>query len=123
MKRLDVFDTAQLAVEMTLLEEDALMEDISRSASFRDSFTEVRARLQRQLAAGVAGAESGSVSGSFAARMKLPKLELPKFDGDVLQWETFWQSFQCAVGQSTELSLVQKLTYLGYSNDPGLRFY
>ena len=48
VKRLDVFDTAQLAVEMTLLEEDALMEDISRSASFRDSFTEVRARLQRQ---------------------------------------------------------------------------
>ena len=44
--------------------------------------------------------------------MKLPKLELPKFDGDVLQWETFRQSFQCAVGQSTELSLVQKLTYL-----------
>ena len=46
MKRLDAFDTAQSAVEMTLMEEDALIEDI-RSASFRDSFTELRARLQR----------------------------------------------------------------------------
>ena len=43
---------------------------------------------------------------------RLPKLTLSTFNGDPLQWETFWDSFDAAVNSSTGLSNVQKFTYL-----------
>ena len=43
---------------------------------------------------------------------RLPKLTLPTFNGDPLQWETFWDSFDAAVNSNTGLSNVQKFTYL-----------
>ena len=43
---------------------------------------------------------------------RLPKLTLPTFNGDPLQWETFWDSFDAAVNSSIGLSNMQKSTYL-----------
>ena len=43
---------------------------------------------------------------------RLPKLNLCSFDGDILQWLSFWDSFQAAVHSNTALSDVQKFTYL-----------
>ena len=111
MKRLEAFDTAQLAVE-AVIDEDKLAEDLEKSAIFRDNFSVVRAKLQWQLARGARGGPSAELNGSAAqARLRLPKLDLPHFDGDVQKWEPFWQSFECAVDGS-ELPEVQKLTYL-----------
>ena len=42
----------------------------------------------------------------------LPKLNLCSFDGDILQWLSFWDSFQAAVHSNTALSDIQKFTYL-----------
>ena len=44
--------------------------------------------------------------------MKLPKLELPSFYGDVLKFSSYWDQFRCAVHENKELSSVQKFTYL-----------
>lgn len=43
---------------------------------------------------------------------RLPKLSLPTFSGDPLQWRTFWDSFDAAVNSNTGLSDVQKFNYL-----------
>ena len=43
---------------------------------------------------------------------RLPKLTLPTFNGEPLQWETFWDSFDAAVNSNTGLSDVQKFNYL-----------
>ena len=43
---------------------------------------------------------------------RLPKLTLPTFNGDPLQWETFWDSFDAAVNSNTGLTNVQKFNYL-----------
>ena len=43
---------------------------------------------------------------------KLPKLTLPTFCGDVREWQTFWDIYECAVHLNTSLSDVQKFTYL-----------
>ena len=43
---------------------------------------------------------------------RLPKLTLPTFNGEQLQWETFWDSFDAAVNSNTGLSDVQKFDYL-----------
>ena len=44
--------------------------------------------------------------------MKLPKLELPSFYGDVLKFSSYWDQFRCAVHENKELSSVQKFIYL-----------
>ena len=42
---------------------------------------------------------------------RLPKLTLPTFNGNPLQWQTFWDSFTAAVDSNPTLSQVQKLNY------------
>ncbi len=32
--------------------------------------------------------------------VKLPKIDVPKFNGDILQWRTFWEQFSIAVHES-----------------------
>ena len=47
--------------------------------------------------------------------VKLPKFVLQKFDGDILRWKKFQESFEAAVHKNERISNVEKLTYLlGY---------
>ena len=43
-------------------------------------------------------------SGNSANFHKLPKLDLPKFDGSVLKWQSFWDSFDSAIHSNSTLS-------------------
>lgn len=43
---------------------------------------------------------------------RLPKLTLPTFSGDPLEWLTFWDSFNAAVNTNTSLGGVEKFNYL-----------
>lgn len=43
---------------------------------------------------------------------RLPKLDLPRFDGDILQWPSFWDSYDSAIHSNLSLSNVQKFNYL-----------
>ena len=43
---------------------------------------------------------------------RLPKLHLPTFDGNPLQWQTFWDSFSAAVDSNACLTGVKKFNYL-----------
>ena len=44
--------------------------------------------------------------------VRLPKITLPRFKGDVTKFQHFWQSFRCAVHENQCLSDVHKLNYL-----------
>ena len=43
---------------------------------------------------------------------KLQRLKLPKFAGDSLSWQSFWDSFQAAVRNNESISKVEKFNYL-----------
>ncbi|XP_078374406.1 uncharacterized protein LOC144657946 [Oculina patagonica] len=43
---------------------------------------------------------------------RLPKLTLPRFKGDITRWNTFWDSFNSAIHSNTEISDVDKFSYL-----------
>ena len=45
-------------------------------------------------------------------RVKLPKLQLCSFNGDLTKWTAFWESFESAVHNNTGLSNVEKFNYL-----------
>ena len=46
------------------------------------------------------------------AKVKLPKLELKSFSGNYEEWQSFWDTFESAVNRNTDISRIQKFTYL-----------
>jgi hypothetical protein len=44
--------------------------------------------------------------------VKLPKLELVKFDGQLLKYHEFWDSFKTSVHENKSISAVDKMNYL-----------
>ena len=44
--------------------------------------------------------------------VKLPKLNINKFDGDFTRWNTFWGIFNASVHKRTDLEGIEKFTYL-----------
>ena len=51
-------------------------------------------------------------STTAADRVKLPKISLPHFRGDLLRWTAFWDSFESAVHSNDRLSEIDKFNYL-----------
>ena len=43
---------------------------------------------------------------------RLPKLNIPTFAGDTLEWQSFWDCFDAAVHRNPSITSVQKLNYL-----------
>ena len=47
--------------------------------------------------------------------VKLPKLDVPTFDGNILNWKSFWEQFCVSVHRRTNLSDSEKLVYLQHA--------
>ncbi len=43
---------------------------------------------------------------------RLPKLDLPSFSGNIIEWQQFWESFETTVHTNPSLTNVQKFSYL-----------
>ena len=90
-------------------------EDIAKEIEEADDFNhEMCARLVRVERA-LSESSSSKLSGSEPAtrsHAKLPKLNLPTFNGDLTSWMTFWDSYEVAVHENKSLSDVEKFTYL-----------
>ena len=113
-KRLTNLDDVQSRYELLLEDEDAILNDITTAADFRDSARKVRTLATEKFKelSGDSGNKSAAHVSSFSMTdVKLPKLNLPVFNGDVLQWQSFWDQFVAAV-DSTDLPDVSKFSYL-----------
>ena len=44
--------------------------------------------------------------------VKLPKLDVPTFDGNILNWTTFWEQFDISIHSRSDLATAEKLSYL-----------
>jgi len=56
--------------------------------------------------------EAVHTDSTYQNHCRLPKLALPTFSGNLLQWQTFWDSFSAVIDCNPHLSNVQKLNYL-----------
>ena len=46
------------------------------------------------------------------AGVKLPKIEVPSFDGDIMKWKQFWDQFRVSVHDSSNLNDAERMVYL-----------
>ncbi len=51
--------------------------------------------------------------------VRLPKIDVPMFDGDILHWQTFWEQFCIAIHDRSDISGTEKLVYLRHSLKDG----
>ena len=113
-KRLTNLDDVQSRYELSLEDEDAILNDITTAADFLDSARKVRtlaAEKFKELSGDSDNKSAAHISSFSMTDVKLPKLNLPVFNGDVLQWQSFWDQFVAAV-DSTDLPDVSKFSYL-----------
>jgi hypothetical protein len=111
-KKLEKLDLVQEAYELEVAVED-LTQEIDTAADFR--VTAERARMAAlkylQVKTTDSDIEVASVRSEKSAEVKLPKLELPKFKGDPLNWVSFWDQFNAIINNS-DMPCVNKFTYL-----------
>ena len=114
-KRLEALDCVQTQVEMSFEDLDALLADIEVSGNYRDSICETRLKalecFEKLSVTNPLEADVTSVTSTGTADVKLPKLSLSKFSGDVLQWQSFWDQFT-AVVDSSDIPDISKFSYL-----------
>ena len=55
-----------------------------------------------------------SSSSDTRSRSKLPKLDLQKFNGDILKFPQFWDRFETAIDKNPDIPTVEKFNYLQY---------
>ena len=51
--------------------------------------------------------------------VKLPKLDVPTFDGNIINWQSFWDQFSISVHDCANLSDSEKLVYLQHALKEG----
>ena len=54
--------------------------------------------------------DSGATNSERGVAVHLPKLNIPTFGGDPLDWQPFWDSFEAAIHNNSQLNGAQKLT-------------
>ena len=54
-----------------------------------------------------------------SAGVKLPKLNVPTFDGNIIHWKQFWEQFTVSVHNRSNLSNAEKIIYLQHAIKDG----
>ncbi|XP_068232198.1 uncharacterized protein [Palaemon carinicauda] len=119
-QRLAKLDEVQEAIEIEVAEEE-LEQLLDEAHEFRTISVQPRIQAEDQIrklaAAACPGSKAGSISRQSSSResditnVKLPKLELPKFSGEVTQWQSFWDQYNSHI-DATDLPVISKFTYL-----------
>ncbi|XP_044317751.1 uncharacterized protein LOC123038124 [Drosophila rhopaloa] len=116
------FDSTQTSLERLDLKETSS----DRRWEFSEVFMDVKAKLNRDLAAQRKLQLSGSIAAnstsidinhhsdlSFRTRKpRLPNLEIARFHGSYAEWPDFLATFTVVIGNDDELSDIEKLQYL-----------
>lgn len=102
-----------------LTEEDDLEGEIERADTYKEGVYEAMVKIDKHCAtpptrpvtppADAAREPAHAVRGN---RVKLPKLTLQPFNGDITTWMTFWDSYESSIHKNEQLSNIDKFNYL-----------
>jgi hypothetical protein len=103
---------------MTVMDEDDALttRELKMSRIVFDTSVKIKRLLQ-----GTSRSSTSTSDGRSA--VKLPKLEVPKFDGNIIHWQSFWERFTVSVHDQSILSTAEKLTYLKHAVKDGSAKY
>ena len=99
---------------------DTLLTEIQDSSNLSDEINETLIKIEHMLksveptvsSSTLPGATPVSTNNVIEKYSRLPKLEIAKFEGDVLQWQGFWDQFSAAIDSNSQLKNIDKFNYL-----------
>ena len=100
--------------------DEALASEIEQADNYEEGVFQALIMIDRVTKAPSARSPPTSIEGearapppeSLSSSVRLPKLQLQSFNGDLTKWTSFWELFECAVHANDELSDVEKFNYL-----------
>lgn len=110
-QRLAAYEALQTEVELLLDEPDDLDADIDETDQFLRNARKIRAQAVTRFKKLSGVDDKASTTSKERSEVKLPRLELPKYSGDLTEWQSFWDRFEALVDQS-ELPDISKFSYL-----------
>ncbi|XP_049300118.1 uncharacterized protein LOC125772715 [Anopheles funestus] len=124
-------DFLQANAKVSELDEDAADTYVMERCDMDTRYRRVKGFLLRRQPSGVisdslliANSTLNSSGRSSAVNLRLPKIELPTFDGDSTKWLTFRDRFVAMIDSSADIPNIMKLQYLlsSLKGDAGLLF-
>ena len=107
---LDVLDEEILSL---LTEDHAIEDEIIRAGEIKDDIRETIFEIDAKLNIGTSSSlQNSRTNSSDTPSAKLPKLSLPIFSGNPLEYQGFWDSFNAAVHENSRLEDIMKFNYL-----------
>ena len=102
-----------------LVKEEDVASEIERADAYMEDVYDMMAKLEqlfqkKNSVAPTGAAPSPGVSKGAAgeSKVKLPKLTIQPFKGELTTWTTFWDSYQVAIHENRSLSDIEKFNYL-----------
>ena len=104
---------------LSLLKQDEREKELEINLTWEDNVQRLFAKVEKCLeklktsnSSIVSHDSSSSEPSTSQAKIKLPKLELPKFRGDITQWQGFWDQFNISIHENISLSNIEEFNYL-----------
>ena len=98
---------------LSLLEsDDATLSEWA--TSLKGTLSDSSLKLKRMQFDQASGTPATAISG-----IKLPKLDVPTFDGNIMNWAAFWERFDALIHSKKGVGDAEKLTYLRQAIDDG----
>ena len=119
-KRLGEFEECQEQLEELIEDDTVLKTEVRETCDYKEdkirNYLKVKnfLRLKKDKVAKVEQIDNCSSTAHVKKNVeaKLPKLELPKFGGDVTQWQSFYDRFKAIIDSRSDIDDVNKFSYL-----------
>ena len=86
--------------------------DVTEHRSSRSTHNQLQSSHQTSDVPNTSCTEQREPQYGTNSAVRLPRLDLPTFSGNALEWQSFWDGFDAAVNSNPAISGVQKLNYL-----------
>ena len=86
--------------------------DVTEHRSSRSTHNQLQSSHQTSDVPNTSHTEPSEPQYGNNSAVRLPRLDLPTFSGNALEWQSFWDGFDAAVNSNPAISSVQKLNYL-----------
>ena len=99
-------------------DETALADEIEQADNYKEGIYEALLKIDQETkspnppAASLATVGGMAPASTSSGRVRLPKLQLRSFSGDITKWTGFWESFESAIHTNAELPDTEKFNYL-----------